>query len=305
MGEPVCDDCSRAWIPVATYLIFNVFYNSFTLLIVKHGGAALSFVIATLRLPLTTICFYSTAIVGVDATNPTVFDFFGLLVLVIGLAIYRWGSAIRLEESDLPKIMGEGLQESADYPLATGESTVLEVGLLDDRSLLPIKEGEEEDLVSESDEVPLAALVVEPGPCILRIHHHRTRPLYLRPVRATSDDAVFNGYHPPCFSNQVEQSPAPPASPEVRLPRRRTLHDFREAQIQKIHQRRLLFGAPSLLSERLKDDMPFPTGSDFRSSCEDQCEEGSDGHLSDGSVNSLTGASRPHPLELPVRLNET
>lgn len=99
-GQPLCDSCHHSWIPVFFYLVVNVIYNVFGLLIVKHGGAALSFVISTMRLPLTTVCFYSKAIVGVDATQPTVFDFIGMLVLIGGLGIYRAGAAIVLESEE-------------------------------------------------------------------------------------------------------------------------------------------------------------------------------------------------------------
>lgn len=259
------------------------------MLIVKHGGAALSFVIATLRLPLTTLCFYSTAIVGVDATIPTLFDFIGLLILMLGLGAYRYGSAIRLDENVIPEETHQGFE----FPETA--STVLEISSPESRSLLPILEDEAEDFESDVDEVPLVSLVVEPGPYILRVHHHRSRPLYLSAIRVSSDDLESLVYHPPVIpplsqvntSNQQEQG-----TDRSNPPRRRTMHDFREAQIQKIHKRRLPF---------VSTTAPFPEGRIQSSTTTSVQNDDSDneGHLSDGSINSLTSTTRPHPLELP------
>lgn len=89
---PLCDTCSGAWIPVVVYLVFNVAYNVFILLIVKHGGAALSFVVATLRFPLTTVLFYMHSVMGADTVQPHLCDFEGLVLLIVGLLLYRHGA---------------------------------------------------------------------------------------------------------------------------------------------------------------------------------------------------------------------
>ncbi|CEM02178.1 unnamed protein product [Vitrella brassicaformis CCMP3155] len=94
LHQPPCDACATAWIPTASYLLANVFYNVFTILVIKHGSAAISFLIATLRLPLTSMAFYSSFVMGADAMQPRATDFLGLLVIIVGLVGYRWGGQL-------------------------------------------------------------------------------------------------------------------------------------------------------------------------------------------------------------------
>eukprot|EP00915_Cephaloidophora_sp_WS-2016_P002594 GHVH01003480.1.p1 GENE.GHVH01003480.1~~GHVH01003480.1.p1 ORF type:complete len:652 (+),score=64.60 GHVH01003480.1:399-2354(+) len=94
--QPQCDNCGVAWIPVLNYCLCNIAYNVFSLLVVKHGGATISFLVATLRLPITTICFSSVLFMGVgNTTTPTIWDLIGLIVLLGGLCLYRYGSLRR------------------------------------------------------------------------------------------------------------------------------------------------------------------------------------------------------------------
>lgn len=95
INQPPCDNCASSWIPVFTYLLFNIFYNLFTVLVIKHGSAALSILIATLKLPLTTFAFYSHYVMGENAVEPHVTDFYGLGILLLGLGGYRYGGALR------------------------------------------------------------------------------------------------------------------------------------------------------------------------------------------------------------------
>eukprot|EP00914_Ancora_sagittata_P011008 GHVO01021509.1.p1 GENE.GHVO01021509.1~~GHVO01021509.1.p1 ORF type:complete len:486 (-),score=78.14 GHVO01021509.1:389-1657(-) len=94
-GQVKCDTCGDAWVSVTMYLAFNVLYNVFTLLVVKHGSATLSFLVATLRLPLSSFAFYSHKLMGAAAQTPRLSDFCGLAVLLGGLVCYRIGSAKR------------------------------------------------------------------------------------------------------------------------------------------------------------------------------------------------------------------
>uniref|UniRef100_A0A0G4F3Q0 EamA domain-containing protein n=1 Tax=Chromera velia CCMP2878 TaxID=1169474 RepID=A0A0G4F3Q0_9ALVE len=84
-----CDACGAAWIPVVVYLAFNVGYNVFMLLVIKYGSATLSFLVATLRLPLSSFAFYAPFIMGDDAQEFQWTDLAGLAVLLIGLVLYR------------------------------------------------------------------------------------------------------------------------------------------------------------------------------------------------------------------------
>uniref|UniRef100_A0A0A9W5U5 Uncharacterized protein n=1 Tax=Lygus hesperus TaxID=30085 RepID=A0A0A9W5U5_LYGHE len=59
---PLCDACSSAWIPVTLYLIANMLYNYFMMIIIKQSGASLLNIIMTVRLPLIQIAFAIPAI---------------------------------------------------------------------------------------------------------------------------------------------------------------------------------------------------------------------------------------------------
>lgn len=65
--EPMCDHCATAWVPVVIFLMFNIMCNVFTILVIKHGSAALSFLISTLRMPLAALAFSSPAVMGAEA----------------------------------------------------------------------------------------------------------------------------------------------------------------------------------------------------------------------------------------------
>ena len=86
---PPCDDCEGAWIPIAAYILFNMLFNVYTVLLIKHGSATLMFIIMTLRLPLIQGAF------SVRAINdpPDSFGWaagIGLAVILLGLVVYRW-----------------------------------------------------------------------------------------------------------------------------------------------------------------------------------------------------------------------
>lgn len=87
---PVCDDCQGAWLPVVIYLSFNMLYNYFMVVVIKHGGASLMYVIMTLRLPLVQLAFSLPAI----NNPPDVFgwaELGGLVGILLGLGLYKWG----------------------------------------------------------------------------------------------------------------------------------------------------------------------------------------------------------------------
>eukprot|EP00929_Paragymnodinium_shiwhaense_P049254 TRINITY_DN24857_c0_g1_i1.p1 TRINITY_DN24857_c0_g1~~TRINITY_DN24857_c0_g1_i1.p1 ORF type:complete len:492 (-),score=76.76 TRINITY_DN24857_c0_g1_i1:257-1732(-) len=104
-GMKACDHCPDAWLPVSLYMLFNFAYNIFTMLVIKHGSAALCFLAATLRMPLSSVAFSSPLIMGSSAVPLKGQDVFVLVMLLLGLCLYRHGGQIlkrRLEPQATP-----------------------------------------------------------------------------------------------------------------------------------------------------------------------------------------------------------
>mmetsp|Transcript_33496 Transcript_33496/g.96155 ORF Transcript_33496/g.96155 Transcript_33496/m.96155 type:complete len:487 (-) Transcript_33496:327-1787(-) len=93
-GQKACDTCATAWIPVMVFFMFNVCCNVFTVLVIKHGSAALGFLISTLRMPLAAFAFGSPLVMGNEAVPPGPQDFVCLGVIIVGLSIYRYGGVL-------------------------------------------------------------------------------------------------------------------------------------------------------------------------------------------------------------------
>lgn len=112
-----CDECNSVQFPVLMYFIANVICNIFSVLVLKHGTASAGFIVSTLRLPVTTLVFFSPKLVGKDATDPKLEDLIGILVLILGLILYRLGSVkINQEEEN---IHTEEVLESSYYELSS------------------------------------------------------------------------------------------------------------------------------------------------------------------------------------------
>eukprot|EP00439_Symbiodinium_sp_Y106_P060277 s929_g8.t2 len=77
---------------VFLYLAFNLTMNIFAVLVIKHGSAALSFLVSTLRMPLSALAFGSTLIMGSEAVTPQLHDLLSLVVILLGLCSYRMGA---------------------------------------------------------------------------------------------------------------------------------------------------------------------------------------------------------------------
>merc|ERR1712008_10530 len=86
--------CETAWTAVLGYVCFNLSFNIFIMLVIKYGSAALSFLVSTLRLPLTAIAFSCPLIMGIHTVQPGMSDFVSLAVILIGLIMYRYGSQL-------------------------------------------------------------------------------------------------------------------------------------------------------------------------------------------------------------------
>jgi len=101
---PECDACQNAWIMTTLYLSFNMLYNYFMIVVIKHGGASLMYIIMTLRLPLVQLAF------SVKAINdpPDSFglpEFIGLVAILAGMALYKRGESVSepaKEEGEIP-----------------------------------------------------------------------------------------------------------------------------------------------------------------------------------------------------------
>jgi hypothetical protein len=63
----------------------NLLYNLTLTMVIKHGSAALMYIAAALVLPLGSITFNSTMIMGVHATVWTVYTISGLCVVLFGM----------------------------------------------------------------------------------------------------------------------------------------------------------------------------------------------------------------------------
>ncbi|CAJ1416261.1 unnamed protein product [Effrenium voratum] len=90
--EKPCDHCETAYGPVFLYLGFNLLLtNVFAVLVIKHGSAAMSFMVSTLRMPLSAIAFSSPLIMGEDAVPCQLHDFLSVVVIISGLLCYFKG----------------------------------------------------------------------------------------------------------------------------------------------------------------------------------------------------------------------
>lgn len=87
---------------VGGYLCFNLFFNIFTMLVIKHGSATLAFLVSTLRMPISAVAFSSELIMGDDAVRPGASDLFSLVVILAGLGAYRYGGRLLKREQRRP-----------------------------------------------------------------------------------------------------------------------------------------------------------------------------------------------------------
>ncbi|PFH34337.1 transmembrane protein [Besnoitia besnoiti] len=182
-GQPPCDSCAGAGSFVGMYLAFNILYNMFITLVVKNGGAALTFLVSTLRLPVTAIAFCSHAIMGDSAVPAKARDFYGLLILILGLAIYRAGSVMKKRARHRAALAARGLAVPGFDSRRASAREEQDVGSVFVEAVFAAGEvdacdGEED---SESDEDgsevevhPVFTSVITPEPPQVRVHapHH-------------------------------------------------------------------------------------------------------------------------------------
>ena len=86
------DECGMAPLYVNLYLAFNVIYNILIIVILKHGSANILWMASTVIVPLSNIAFSLDFMPGHKPL--TVWDIAGLVVIMIGLLLYRFMSPI-------------------------------------------------------------------------------------------------------------------------------------------------------------------------------------------------------------------
>jgi len=94
-----CDSCDgsipsvssiRAIWGVLMYMVANIAYNVFLVLVIKHGSAALMYATSTVVLPLGSIAFTLHVFLSDHAIPFDKFTGIGLGIVLVGLIIYRF-----------------------------------------------------------------------------------------------------------------------------------------------------------------------------------------------------------------------
>ena len=88
---------------VALYITFNVAYNIFLVLVLKYGSAALMFIATAVIIPLANILYTFPGIMGDNARPLSVYDIIGLLVILLGISLYRLAESA--EEEGGPSVV--------------------------------------------------------------------------------------------------------------------------------------------------------------------------------------------------------
>lgn len=110
------DSCAEAWLPIFLFVLFDILFNIFLLLVVKYGSAALMFACNTISLPLGDIMFTMPWMVGAAAMPLNKFDMIGLAVIIVGLIVYR----VKAEETGGVVVMG-GVSMAAPMPVTVAQ----------------------------------------------------------------------------------------------------------------------------------------------------------------------------------------
>jgi drug/metabolite transporter (DMT)-like permease len=86
------DHCSDAPLFVSIYLVFNVGYNILIILILKYGSANILWLAMTIMVPLGSMAFALPFVP--EHRPPKLTDVLGLLVILGGLVLYRFGQSL-------------------------------------------------------------------------------------------------------------------------------------------------------------------------------------------------------------------
>lgn len=86
------DNCTMAPLFLTGFIFFNVLYNFLTVVILKFGSANILWLASTILVPLTNVAFSLKCMPG--SAPMTVFDLIGLLIIMMGLVIYRFSDQL-------------------------------------------------------------------------------------------------------------------------------------------------------------------------------------------------------------------
>lgn len=86
------DDCANAPFYVTAYLFFNVVFNFLIILILKLGSANILWMASTVIVPISNVAFSMNFMPGHQPMGPM--DFVGLVIIMLGLVIYRFSEDI-------------------------------------------------------------------------------------------------------------------------------------------------------------------------------------------------------------------
>jgi len=92
------DDCAYVAYIFFIYLAFNIGYNVCMLVIFKRGSAVLFTIASTARLPLTSFLFQVRFLAGSKTVTLTIYDYFALVIIVIGIIMYRYNKELKRED---------------------------------------------------------------------------------------------------------------------------------------------------------------------------------------------------------------
>eukprot|EP01103_Thecamoeba_quadrilineata_P016233 TRINITY_DN536_c0_g1_i1.p1 TRINITY_DN536_c0_g1~~TRINITY_DN536_c0_g1_i1.p1 ORF type:complete len:512 (-),score=34.41 TRINITY_DN536_c0_g1_i1:663-2198(-) len=88
-GDYSCVSDASALLATSIYLVANLAYNLFLLLVIKYGSAALMYISSTVVLPLGAICFTFKFIMGCNSQQFNLYTGIGLGLVLFGLITFR------------------------------------------------------------------------------------------------------------------------------------------------------------------------------------------------------------------------
>ena len=87
------DDCTLSPLFVNVYLLFNVSYNILIILILKFGDANILWLAMTVMVPIGNLSFALPFMANYGGAPLQATDIVGLVVIMSGLCLYRFGAA--------------------------------------------------------------------------------------------------------------------------------------------------------------------------------------------------------------------
>ena len=109
------DHCEGAWWFVGGYMLANITYNLVLLAVIKYGSASLLYIASAVVLPLANISFAFHFIMGDQAQPLHWYDIVGLVVILVGLILYRFSKS----ESSGHESSVEDVEQSRTFTQST------------------------------------------------------------------------------------------------------------------------------------------------------------------------------------------